>query len=1043
MKINLKKIGAIVAGATILASTAAFAGLWFGDTMLVDDNGAPVAKVVLGEKGYDGVAGSIIAGKLVSESYKTETLTASVVGTASCTGEAEEGGTCEITNEKVQLEISVPGAVTEGVYTINNLIGDYLNRRIADRLDNVDTADPQYTDAAYPIGGSDVSENANPFTDGIGGNIGPSAEVYMYRVSGSMFVPFATQTITDDSAGKTYSEQQDFWVRGNSYYSDSDDDVVGDLRFVAYTLKFKGAADDLGIPVCTMPEGQDYTFCKNTGAGGNFDYATETHKVKVSFLGEPWVISEMVPPDTTSGSGVTSETQIYAGGYIKLAKESVSGILNQGESLPVDDLKFHLDDLEAHGDTTAALISVLDANDNILRQDRVAPAETKEFPIEGTTYRFHVYKVAPGYTFGAKWADVAIFSKELKLEDGQHLDPDYDENQDWQVAVGWKNKGAAANAGGPPWLGQVDHLRTVAIYGDDIASLSSGGESRMQENDYIPIVEDPVAWKLTYAGLSITNDDRNTLKYQLERSSTYTGVSSTKGPLESSGTERVACTIVPPYVKVTSSQSGSTFEIPDGDDGTGTTTTLSDDTFYIATSLQIDPDGDGTPSYYYGGWCDVVVVPGSNCTAPNGMNITDPDSSCPTLTGDEYAAFDSGTVFMKLSPSSQFFGYKLYDWLTPQSTVVHYPTIGDGDTSWLTGGVLEIADYWTVVGRGINSTLLCGGGPPAAGSFMGCLRDAGYGAGGVFECAGDANGYGTNNSDPRCFGSLRLNTSFSAYPPSNPGPAGEPLDWYFGLSEKAGVDTSNNFADYSLVGLYLGGGTPGDATFNFDLQNPSNEYITREDYVLYMLAGPVDTRGSITTLEEGGVTERGSIFSAIDDTSVTYYMANDIGYSQFVLATAEGTEAAPGTCLRTLAEGETSEPCNGVTVKVIEITEEVGPCGGEGGAAACEVDMTPVSAVIMPDNVASVEQVVRYPNAYRDLVILDRDAVGVNTVISVGGDRVNTVTAELLEGSAVDWTTERKIVREVVQGSKIVVAGAEMEDTLEAANDFVNQVRRA
>jgi|GEM_PF-495216 len=1020
MKVNLKKIGAIVAGATILASTAAFAGLYFGDTMLVDDNGAPTAKVVLGEKGYDGVAGSIIAGKLVSESYKTETLTASVVGTATC-GEGGEGtGTCAISNEKVKLEITVPGALSEGTYTINNLIGDYLNRRLTDRLNNVGVADPQFTDAAYPIGGSDVSENANPFTDGIGGSVGPT-EVYMFRVSGSMFAPFATQSVTDDSAAKTYSEQQDFWIRGSSYYSDSDDDVVGDVRFVAYTLKFKGASDDLGIPVCTTPNGQDYTYCKTGMTDANFDYATESHKVKVGFLGEPWVISEMAPPANAPGADVTSETQIYPGGYVKLAKESVSGILNQGESLPVDDLKFHLDDLEAHGDTTAAIISVLDANDNILKKDKVSPGTTKEFNIEGTIYRFHVYKVAPGYTFGAKWADVAIFSKELKLEDGQHLDPDYDSNMDWQVAVGWKNKGAAASTGlFPPYEGQVDHLRTLVIYGDDIASLSSSGDSKLEENDYVPIVEDPAAWKLTYGGLSIDSSSRNSFKYQLERTSDFT-ISASKGPLTNDGTpQRVSCTVYAPYVKVSSSKSGSTFEITDGDTGEGIVTTLSDSQFYVATSnVGQDPSGilpmpaPPPPGPYIDGISCMADSDGG-CPAgfaPWGIDAT--YCEVPWAASTTYYTDGPGTVLMKLSPSSQYYGYRLYDWSTPTSTTVQFATIGDGDTTWLTGGLIEIGDYWNVLA-----------GSPGAGDgfWMADIRDP----------LETTNCVAEGGTEPRCFGVLRLAVATATLP-----------DWYFAVSEKAGVDTSNNFADYVLNGLYLGGGTPGDASFNFDSQDGLGpNYVTREDYTLYMFAGPVSNRGSASTLEEGGVTERGSVFSAVDDTSVTYYMANDLGFSQFILASSEMAEAGASTAIRTLAEGE-SATVSGVTVKVLEITEDVGPCTGGSGTTACgTADMSGVSAVIMPDNAATVQKVVPYANAYKNLVILDRDAVGVNTVISVGGDRVNTVTAELLDGS-VDWTTTRKVVKEVVQGSKIVVAGTEMGDTIEAANDFVGQLRRA
>ncbi|MCI0503556.1 S-layer protein, partial [Candidatus Micrarchaeota archaeon] len=121
MKVNLKKIGAIVAGATILASGAAFAGLMFGSTTLVDDNGAPVAKVVVGSKAQpsDGVAAALIAGKIVSETYKSSTLTAQVSGTAACTpsGAGNATGTCSISNEKARLEITVPGSVAAGTWS--------------------------------------------------------------------------------------------------------------------------------------------------------------------------------------------------------------------------------------------------------------------------------------------------------------------------------------------------------------------------------------------------------------------------------------------------------------------------------------------------------------------------------------------------------------------------------------------------------------------------------------------------------------------------------------------------------------------------------------------------------------------------------------------------------------------------------------------------------------------------------------------------------------------------------------------------------------
>jgi len=981
MEVNLKKMGAIVAGATILASSVGFAGLMFGDTTLVDDNGAPLAKVVLGTDGAapDGVAAALIAGKMVSEAYAVEELTAQVTGTAVCgedTGDNETpagSGTCEISDEKAKLQITVPGGATEGTYTLNNLIGDLLNRRLTDREENV-AGD---SDSDYPLGTSDISENANPFTNGAGagGTIGPAYH-FLYRIDGSMFSPFADQQIVDDDAARNYVEEQNLWLKGDSHYDESPEEIVGDLRFLAYTIKFGGSGDDYGIPVCTTPEGTDYTDCL-LGADPEAHYETASHKVKVSFLGEQWVISDMSP----SMAALNSETQLVNGGWVKLAKESISGVINQGEALPVDDLKFQLDDLEAHGGVTAAIISVLDANGNVLKKDKVGEGETKEFSIEGTTYRFHVYKVAPGYTFGAKWADVAIYSKELKLEDGQQLDPDYDNNEYYEVALGWKNKGASATDTQP------DFLRTIAVYSDDISSLASGGEEQFEAGDYLPVVQDPVAWKLTYQGLDITNAERTYLRYDLERTTDYP-ISASRGPYAVGTSDRVACELTAPYVEVKSGGSGTVFEM-DGTDG-ATATTLSSTKFYVATS-GATCDDDGLGNYPIG--CD------------NGI---DPAGVCPV-----------GTVFMPVSPSGNEMGLQSYYQASAECTgtggagawlsqTVRFSEIGDGDTDWLTGGLLEVAHVQSVAGVGTDDNC----------TMMGNLRGTNSS-----PCVGDGG------TEGRCFGQARL------------ADAAADTDFYFAMSEKAGVDSSNDFADYHLIGLDLNGV---DSTFNYDTQTAGGDAITREDYELYMYAGPVSNRGSIQTEEEGYISERGSVFDDISDTSVRYYMADQLGYSQWYLASVEQSEAEAGSVVRTLGEGEETT-VNGVTVKVLEITETVMPCTvGTAASPACgAADMSPVSAVIMPGNAESVSASIPYAYSnYGNLVILDKDAVGVNTLVSVGGDKVNTVTAELLSGSAVDWSTTDKVVREVVQGSKIVVAGAEAEDTLEAAQDFVNQLRR-
>ena len=205
MKVNLKKIGAIVAGATILASSVAFAGLAYGNTPLVNDNGQPVVKIVVGEKAAasDGVAAANIAAKIASEAFKSSALTAQLSGEATCAS-GEGAGTCAISDEKVTLEITAPGAATEGSYTVQSLIGDDLDRILLDR--NVNTL--SVSGYAY---GADSTDTANPFTSGGTTKLTSSPDYTdLFKIDGGMFTPLATVTIDDTYVGKAYTENKTY-----------------------------------------------------------------------------------------------------------------------------------------------------------------------------------------------------------------------------------------------------------------------------------------------------------------------------------------------------------------------------------------------------------------------------------------------------------------------------------------------------------------------------------------------------------------------------------------------------------------------------------------------------------------------------------------------------------------------------------------------------------------------------------------------------------------------------------------------------------------
>jgi hypothetical protein len=131
------------------------------------------------------------------------------------------------------------------------------------------------------------------------------------------------------------------------------------------------------------------------------------------------------------------------------------------------------------------------------------------------------------------------------------------------------------------------------------------------------------------------------------------------------------------------------------------------------------------------------------------------------------------------------------------------------------------------------------------------------------------------------------------------------------------------------------------------------------------------------------------------------------------------------------------------TYKRIRLTAQLtgtATCSAEPKDSKCSVDMSGVSSVIMPYNSQSVVVTEPYTHPYGNLLVLDLDAVGLMSLVSVGGPQENSVTSSLLMGTSVDWVANPIVVKEIVAGSKIVVAGATPEQTLQAAQMFISHL---
>lgn len=927
--LNLKKVGALVAGATILASSVAFAGLSFEDTELVNANGQPLVKVVVGADAAasDGVAAANIASYIANNAFATKTYTAMATD-AECGSSATAGstGTCAVTNEAVKLEVTVPGSVGTGKANFKLALNDYFDKDILNRLKSESTD-------LYALNTSEISTNANPFTDGNGLASAALSYTDLYKVSSGDFDALAVYTMEDEKASKEYTETQNIWLRGKTKLKTSSTAYVTDLDTLIYTIKFDGE-DQHGIPYCTkITTGYDYTNCTDTSV------MTKNHRVPIKFLGSTWVITDMTIPAASTQLISSKNAKTDNGGSVTLAKESKRSILNKGETLVSKDgqVKIRLDDIsESVGATNEhpAIVTVLDANDQVVGdgQLQISPSSTEDVTVNGVTYTIRIYETAPGYTLLTTWADMALLEAELKLKDGEQIDTSWD--IDWYVSLLWKNRFQNQDTS---TSGQPDHLRQIILYTEDTTT-------DLDEGDSVDIVVDPAAWKLTYDGVDLAAEDYDTLKFAL-----------TDVTLKISDT----CTYTDVPVLRIKSETQNAFD-------TGSYTS---DTVYIAIANA--STYTSTCSYEPQGYAFLKEA-GASVYSMQGPTNNKYQSIKYTNAGEQGSLTQGGRIV----------------WASNQTAM-------EAATTWTTTDTTSPGDMNYIMTQ-LNNTY--GYGNMTGGTYL----SAGVAQGNqlvlIVEDAGKLNQ--TDHSlDAMWFGIRNTTTATAQYL----------------------ISSSFSFQGFTTA-TTTAGGTSGTAQ--------------TDDYIRYAAVEATIEPASGAKEEGKFATERGSKFISQSGSDVEFEIAKKQAKASYWLTTAGSTSTDESVTELTLAEGD-EETVSGVTIKVVEITEDVGTCTvGAGTTPVCSVT-TPATGYLVDGTGAnvgtSVEASVKYPVS--NMVILDSEAdVETATLISVGGPAVNTVTAGVEEDLGL--TEEGKTVVKKV-GNVIVVAGYSAEDTVAAAEDFV------
>ncbi len=482
--LNVKRIAALAAGAALLGASFAVADVTYLNKQIVNQNGQPVVKVVVGANAAssDGVAAANVAAIVGNLAYRSRTITAQTQGSATCSVTSGSGsGTCPVSNKKATLEVTVPGTVV-GAFGFKTFITDYIDRDLENR--NNTAASDTYTQCT-----TSTTTTCTPLTS-----------TATKKIAGSDFNGLATTNPRDPYSGSTYTEEQRLWVQATTQFDDTLNVIVGKQPNAAYELEF--THDSYGIPVCTTKD----TASASEGLAGDWtdclsdNDLTERHRTVVKYLGEDWIISGLSAPSTALASSTNSVT----GGTVKLAKESAYGIVHIGESLNTTGGAYSvkLADITvptggSGGGTAYASVEIYDSNGVKLKEDQVSPGTTYSWSApDGTKLRIKVYKTNPGYTLAAKWAEMAVYAQEMELISGEKVD---DANADWQVTLYWKNRDYSTSSTDS----SADALRKIVLLDES----ANNALIKLQKGQSFDIITSPVKFQLNFDGITLGSAD--------------------------------------------------------------------------------------------------------------------------------------------------------------------------------------------------------------------------------------------------------------------------------------------------------------------------------------------------------------------------------------------------------------------------------------------------------------------------------------------------------------------------------------------------------
>ena len=1006
---NVKKIAAVVAGATLLGVGLAFAGsVSFQNIPIISNSGQPVVQIVVGSgaKPSDGVAAANIAAAIGNLAYTSVPVTASVNATQAAKVLGASPSQYSLSNQAVYINSTSVSTGPSGTYSFQALIGSVLNRAVkvgpvsATKYLATYTSGDAYYNTNYntsaspvfsPYVSSGVPMNTTVSAGTNGGGVTFSS--FTNSTGDNLLRVTSTNLASLESNAGTSGESEYLWLTGVPVYNQHSKSLQLMDANGAYQIVFN-----------------KYIAANFTPSSGNYMNA---NNATFSLLGQNYTIIKVI---TAPSNSVTSTTKAISGGKLQVATAlAPASTVYVGKNISAGNFTVELTDLgqPASGISPASLNIYY--NGQLEKVTSQSPG-LQSYNISGHTLAVDVKSTFAGLYSYQKYANIELYSGIENITNNQVFNQT--RNPDWYTKILWMNTTTTQTATSNALPNQ---LYSIIIYGGTKASAN------LMPGQSFSFITDPAMYKLSFIN--------------------STGVS--YDPVSITTTSAGATA----YKNAVGSASGSFTAYNALGSQSSVSQTINDTA--ISEPMQVLSVSSSIPSAFsFGGQNSKSVVYNLlpyELTEYNAVNASNSLISSNGIAVTISNSVNTGNFISKTYPLTvTISGYKDkqlvshgFIFNSTANAVTENSLFFDNVTnitlSKAVPGILSANVYvYNTLAPSTSNIISNGNVIPSllvAASSSNALLYASLTPAPIGITYNNGKLYNLTSTSNVLYNQYNGQTPESFVLTSTTGPSTAIQGQYFNYSileyPVPGSTTAKDVISFGIANSSVGAGA--STVFQLNETNTGSASMGTINNLTY-----TSTQNNKVNAATGFITERGSVISSIGQSALSINLAKSVDYLSFMVGPESVSAVSVAKQYGPFKVGQSLSSMGLPNATVSKITANV---------SASNVVVTGISNLTATPSVSSADQVVLLKNlSTNPLVVLDNASVNPSSnLVLVGSGYVNALSKQLQ--SAYNVTDANLNVNSgVVQAygsNRILVAGYTASQTTAAANQFIEDLYAA